>query len=277
MPNMTQVLLKHLPGEPHAKYYWLLKHQVDRSVDNTPNRIAYLNVERGQRLQLKVGRFVRKYFGEGLSDQEIQTIGDRINAELWTGTNGVQLLTGEAIREAYLDCRASSCMTYRCTQSYLVIYADNPDKIALAYVRDDDGHVARALVFTDDTGKRHMSTIYHSSTHLYQVLADYGDSQVWANPYDMRITVKIRNGVESNWPYSDSWSVDIESSTVAVLSTSGGTSLDETNGSCGDSSNMCCSVCDCEVDEDDSHSLDGGTYCEECFNEAYRYCDHCNG
>ena len=80
------------------------------------------------------------------------------------------IVKGEAIREAYLDANYlqpsnggtlwNSCMRYNYCQDYLDIYVDNPAIVSMAVLRKNNMVVARALIWTDDNGGKHIDRIY---------------------------------------------------------------------------------------------------------------------
>lgn len=80
------------------------------------------------------------------------------------------IVKGEAIREAYLDKNYlhpinngtlwNSCMRYSHCQSYLDLYVNNPDIVSLAVLRKHNMVAARAIIWTDPSGNKHIDRIY---------------------------------------------------------------------------------------------------------------------
>jgi len=135
--------------------------KVKRPENGDENKISYWDPGRETRYRARTGKFIRKWFGEGLSDQQICDIGSSINATLW-GVHDVRESKGEDVISVYYDLGVSSCMNHEGHKGYLRIYADNPDKVSILHVKMDNG-AARCLLWHADDGKSYRSVIYHSA------------------------------------------------------------------------------------------------------------------
>lgn len=275
----------------------------DRPVEESLKRLAELEVDRAEsnkagmvgfrkgdkRVAIRVGKFVRQFFGEGMDDQTIQNIGADITALLWSGDegeeddglNGVRELAGEDLRRFYLAgvSGISSCMAHEYTQEFLDIYVDNPDVVKLATVRIDD-RAARALVWTFPDGRRYMDRIYHTSSACCSALENYaGRKGIWPR-HDIpstRVRMKIRNGEDSYWPYLDTLRyMDIIDGNTCELSTgSGDYCLQRTDGYLEDHGEVCY-ACGDGIDEGEACvGTDEQSYCESCYDERFFICYRC--
>lgn len=257
---------------------------VDYSTDGDKFKIAYFNPERKQRLKLRTGKFVRKMLLQSFpflrfTNQEIQTVGSRINAQLWC-KGKIELLHGEAIRQFYQNSGVSSCMSREHAQDFLDIYVDNPQAIELATIQTEENNVARALVWNTG-GKKYMDVIYYTSSAAYQALKDYREQEGWGSPIDMKreeITVKckIRNGCGSFWPYFDTMCNVTLKDNECVLDSVGfcdycGQRTDGTLDGLG----LRCVICDKLVPEGDSYLVNNETYCSECYDHNCSTCEYC--
>jgi hypothetical protein len=283
--HIADAIMKHTGNSLDTTIGRLQELAVDRAESGKAGMVGY--AKSGNRVATRVGRFIRQFFGDGLDDQTIQKIGADITALLWAGGTGAAdndpcELSGEDLRRFYLRSVSGigSCMAGEDTQDFLDIYVDNPDVVKLATVRIGDC-AARALVWTFTDGKRYMDRIYHTSDACCSALQLYADRNgigVRENiPYGW-LTVKIRCGEDSYWPYIDTlYYVDIVDAYTARLSRSddGIYMCNQTDGTLYGRDEECCS-CGAHIDEYEICSNnDGDIYCRACYSEAYTYCDCC--
>lgn len=286
--EIVEVLARHGLGDLSGL---LADMEVDKPEGGETGKLAYYNAERQQRTKLRVGKWVRKFFGEGRSDHDIQKIGSDIVAALWAGSggdgdeNGVVELRGEKLRDFYLQSVSGipSCMAYDSAQCYLDIYVDNPDKVSLATVRID-GDAARALVWTAPGGQRYMDRIYHTSDACKAALEGYARNRNIFSRADLfsmtdRIEMKICSGSDSFWPYMDTlFYVNIHSPSMCSLSSKHGEyeAQDTDGGLCMLEDRHYCCDCGDEVYDDQVYSNeDGDEYCESCYFNTYTSCERC--
>lgn len=264
----------------------LIEFEVDRAESGSIGMIGFR--KGSKRVAIRVGKFIRQFFGAEMDDQTIQNIGADITALLWSGdngkdgdSNGVKELEGEALRGFYLEgvSGISSCMAHEDTQDFLDIYADNPDVVKLATVRMGE-YAARALVWTFPDGRRYMDRIYHTSEACHAALKQYRDSKGIESrnsiPSDS-VTMKIRNGKDSYWPYLDTLCyMNLESYRKCTLSTCGGDYFLQTTDGTAEHTGERCHNCWDRIDQDDAyHGPDDELYCEDCYSDLFASCDHC--
>lgn len=297
---MDRVTLQGHIASALAKY--------DRPMEDTIKRLAELEVDKSEsgevgklayrkqkndgtyvRVAVRVGKFVKQFFGEGLDDKAVQNIGADITALLWSMDDGdddddagkVVELAGESLRNFYLQSVSgiNSCMARKEAQNYLDIYVDNPDRVKLATVRLGD-HAARALVWTFPDGSRYMDRIYHTSEACNAALKNYAARKGIGEREDIpsdRMPMKIRNGEDSWWPYMDTLCyMSIRSCSSCYLSADNGDyCLQTTDGYLEDRGRECYG-CGCRVDDDYTYvGPDENDYCKDCYYTRFFYCDHC--
>lgn len=261
----------------------LFSREVDKDISGAVGKIAYRKTEdttREIRITLKLGKFIRKFFGENLSDFQVQNIGADITAVLWSN-NDVKELTGEDIRDFYGSCGVRSCMSGRNAQDYLDIYVDNPEVVALAAI-ELDGSAARALIWTFPDGRRYMDRMYYGSDACKAALQFYAAEKNLLPRERIpstEIEVRISDGIDSNWPYIDTmYHVTINSRKSATLSSEyGDYEARETDGRLSETGETCYN-CGRRISEDDINCTDDGRpYCESCFSENFGQCESCSG
>jgi hypothetical protein len=274
--TINRILTAH--GGP-SRLEWLREHHAAIPTDGDTQKIAYDKDGRNRQKQ-RTGRFVRQYLWPEVSDIALQAIAAEINVALWAPTSadgldtyGVQVLTGEAIRECYRTCKATSCMTGHASE-YLDLYVDNPDVVALLYVRLPDGD-ARALLWSGV----YVDRVYWSSASAQVAMDQYICARkldTSRNPGPLK--VRIRRGVDSDWPYMDTYTTcDISGNATCTLYAdgSGDTSLQETDGACGNSDTLRCEGCNSRLRGDDAYVHEDYAYCEACYDERFSECDKC--
>lgn len=198
------------------------------------------------RTNLKIGRFVSKFItSEGLSifsvDQyDIEVFVNLFKSFFDRDESRLKIVEGEDILKYYLhnnyyrpnsSCIGTlwaSCMRYSEKNSYMEIYAKNPDKIKMLVLFSDDGKVkTRALLWEscqDKEGKTYkvMDRIYsvydHDMIFFKKWATDNGYIHKFeqsartenifnidGSPQRLNLTVKLDNHVFDYYPYVDSF------------------------------------------------------------------------
>lgn len=241
-----------------------------------------------KRVSIRVGRFVNQFFGTGLNDNDIQNIAARIVALLWPECEveevlGVKEVTGEELRTFYHESVSgiSSCMAHSDTQPYLDIYVDNPDKVSLATV-SIGSRSGRALVWTFPDGKRYMDRIYCTSDACRSALTLYAETKLNGGRSDIpsdQLTMKIRDGKGSYWPYIDTlfhMSI-LDQKTCTLSARCGDYVVQTTDGSLFSDDDLYCSSCDNRIAEGcECVGPDDEILCEDCYCEACGTCECCD-
>ena len=244
--------------------------------DGELGKISYQDPQQGKRFKIKIGKFIKKYFPDGLSDHTIQKMVADLTDILWKGFDQAKELSGEDIRDFYLEDNSGihSCMSDEEAQSFLNIYVDNPEVITLATVRMG-GNAARALVWNIN-GQKYMDRIYHTADCCMVALQSYAARNNILPRDKMRnleVELKIRNGEGGRWPYADTmmWVTILSKNRCRISTNDGDCCLDSTDGY------LCGRICDCCGEHFNGTSYHAGndTICEYCFENEYMTCEHC--
>ena len=142
-------------------------------------RISYLTTERigsiseceywtsSRRFHMKPGGFISKVFKD-VSSKDVEVFSNLYRSEVRKPKFEFKIFTGEDIRNLYhYEKHASnngslgvSCMRYDSCQKLFNLYVENPDKISLLVMLNEDGEVmGRSLLWNFDTNKI-MDRIY---------------------------------------------------------------------------------------------------------------------
>ena len=254
-------------------------------IDGDIGKIAF-NVPNKNRMKIKTGKFlIRKLnLNNGfLTDQQLQKIGGSINKELFPDI-GTQLVCGEKITDNYEnEIGGQSCMTGSCAE-YTKLYEDNPDKfqmLTMHYMSDS----ARAIVHTFDNGEKMMDRVYASSEQLKSAMKDYARDHNWHVGYgcddpDSTWNISELNYTEGEIPYMDTMvygRINHHDKLDLSAYSSRGYDIDmQTTDGTLERNSICCCSCGENICEDEQRSIDeGDVYCNDCFNEAYSYCEYC--
>lgn len=259
---------------------------VSKPNDGEENKIRYLDPSRKTHFKAKTGKFLRKYFGHGKSDQVILNWGSETNARLW-GLDRVKLVTGEEIIEVYatLPVGGCNCMgpDHPNRREFMKLYANNPDAVSLIHVTMGNG-VARCLIWDTNEGVKAHSAIYHSSDTAKEALNRYIKSKGYENllKSGSQYSVCVNYTIDDVWPYIDGLSfIHVVGKNIQVLTTPGyNLSYDyiaqATNGCIDGREHATCSDCEELINEDDVRNYGDDPYCEICFNNSYMFCNRCD-
>lgn len=142
-------------------------------------RISYLTTERigsiseceywtsSRRFHMKPGGFISKIFKD-VSSKDVEVFSNLYRSEVRKPKFEFKIFTGQDIRNLYhYEKHASndgslgvSCMRYDSCQKLFNLYVENPDKISLLVMLNEDGEVmGRSLLWNFDTNKI-MDRIY---------------------------------------------------------------------------------------------------------------------
>lgn len=143
------------------------------------------------RQNLKVGRFIKKLFGEEFSAMEIELFVNKFKSayeykdkhfELVSGKNLVKYYKSRYYEFGYGTLN-SSCMRYGNCNEFVNFYGLNPDKVKMLILKSTEGDKikGRALVwFLDEPeGMIFMDRIYYISDYDKQSFITYADSLGW--------------------------------------------------------------------------------------------------
>lgn len=262
------------------KFRWL---RPDKPKDNVFGYIAYEVTPDGSkaRMKIKTGRFLTRKLGlDYMSSDSLKNLVDAINELFWPAADGagVELLTGDAIIDAYRDeVGSESCMTgdnCDCVR----LYAMNPDRFSLLVLRlgNDSG---RAIVSTFDDGRCLLDRIYASCADIANRMIVYARGQGWL----IRDYVGAGPGwqvsglrwVDGGIPYMDTlcYGTIADDGTLTVSAWQGDFKLTTRDGYIESKQ---CMECDCCVNAEEAIHVGDGYVCGSCFDNYYTYCDDCN-
>lgn len=274
----------NLPRTLHVKW---MKYLPRVSKDN-PSQVAFYESEEkrraGRLTRTKPGRFLRRCFTKDeLSDQGVEEL-----ANEWIATYSPQdihvLTCPDEIEAAYTERRFGSCMGYArshysSSEHPVRVYGSTDavkSDLAVAVIYDAGAEqgdfeniAARCIVWPD---KKIYGRLYGDVGKMKFQLETAGYSE--GNFTGARIRY-IKDGPgPAVCPYIDvADSVSIDGDHLVL--DGGDFSCNNTNGLMGE---VCfCSDCSDEVDPDEARTSDyGEVYCEDCYNERWRYCDVLN-
>lgn len=176
----------------------------------------------------KIGRMVRQILkdnGYNFSESDIEKFVNQFKST-WNLKHGVgrkiEVVKGDDIiywynEENYFKSDGTlgnSCMRYDHKSEFMRIYADNPDKISMITLRQDDKLLARALVWKLDDGRIYLDRIYAIHDSDFDFVYNWALQNIGGdNPSSMPSHYKGRSGtikcsigkaVEDQYPYADS-------------------------------------------------------------------------
>jgi hypothetical protein len=256
--------------------------------------------------EVGVGRFVRAILKKAdiqFKEVEIEDFVYKYRAEvakLGDVFSRFKILKGEDIRKYYHQEKyengkgtlGSSCMKYDRCQGYLDIYVKNPEQCSLVVLMSDDkedGICGRAILWTDEDGKRIMDRIYTNRTQDEQLFKDFAKREGFYHKRNQNMsedepfispktgeeeTIKTKIKLSINkydyFPYMDSFKYFYEgsSSRPSYLTNSTRFNYDfELTDTDGGHSNSECECC----------GGDASVECYECNGRGSFRCQNCDG
>jgi len=214
--------------------------------------------------------------------------------------DNLKIVKGEDIRKSYLidnylntgGTLGNSCMRKEHCQKYLDIYVENEDKISLVVLQQEGKVAARALLWTDDKGRKVMDRIYTTNTPDEQLFKDFAkannfyykksqDSHSFtpfispAGEEEKFFTISLKRKDYSYYPYMDS--MKFYNPGTGEITNDGPNqndyNLEDTEGGngecdiCGGRHRITCGNCE----------GDGETDCVECGGSGENECSECGG
>lgn len=198
------------------------------------------------RTKIKVGRFVKKFLKKetlqmfNINDSEIENFVNLFKSYFDNDISKFKIVSGNEIKKWYLvdnyympnGCRYgtlwNSCMRYVEKNSYMNIYADNPNVVKMLVNIDENGTVkSRALLWESATDKE--GNIYKVMDRIYSVYDhEINSFKKWAseNGYiykyeqsakserlfvtpdgvkDLRLKIQLENWRMKKYPYIDTF------------------------------------------------------------------------
>ncbi|WP_454287232.1 hypothetical protein [Rhizobium arsenicireducens] len=239
--------------------------------------VAYFqNVEkraRHIRTPIKPGRFLQKFFGHILDQEQIKE-----HALEWSNAHAVRPVTitqdAAEIESVYKSAHHGSCMhfpydDYDGSVHPARVYA-GPD-LGIAYIGDADESEGRTLVWPDK--KIYLGKAYGDTDRLFGALDAAGYSEGSNSDFTGARIRRIRHGTRYFVvPYSDTHSHAKDEGDYLVLSNYGSVDMRQTEGISGPT--LVCDDCDESMDEDDSNTIvNGNRVCDGCLDCNYFRCE----
>jgi len=232
---------------PPYKYLDMTCIDIDVKLDNL---ITFLPVAKSKevsteekyksrlRQQVKIGRFFSK-MNDALTPAEAENLSNKYKAA-WMSTNkaedGLSVVKGEDIRYWYLNSHYnrsggslnSSCMQDSNDQHRFNIYCENPNKVALVIVVDDNEKLlARALLWrlTTPPSTVYLDRIYSVDRKYEQVILNRAKdrgwktySEGWGGGHNVMVELDKNYGSPTQNPYMDTMRTFGKSKTGYYLS-----------------------------------------------------------
>ena len=200
------------------------------------------------------------------------------------------IVRGAAVTKRYEEeFGDSSCMCGR--RDVVQLYELNTMVVGMLCYDGVHGQ-ARALLWTCDSGETVVDRIYPNSGSHISVIQRHATSQGWlyrihngAPEYGLtftdgngrqtdRLTVTV-NPAPPLWPYLDSFRYTDDIKDRTTLSIQKKVILFNNTDGTHDNSSIVCTECGNPYDEDDMSTIHGYSYCINCRDEMFGFCDHC--
>ena len=177
---------------------------------NTPssdNQIVNLgeNVGGSSRVEMKVGRFVKGYFGDKFSDKEIENFVNQWKSldikstfEIWEGSDIINGYSSKNYHSNDYDNGfnplMNSCMN---DEPYVCFYQYCPD-VKLLVLKDEDGDIlGRSLIWKDVDGRNIMDRVYFVYDKDYFKFVRWAnENNCWYKKNNTGLTKFIKDGKE---------------------------------------------------------------------------------
>jgi hypothetical protein len=211
--NSAKLLYLLMGLRPFAKLHILPSIEVR-------GKFSYSRTENdtdAQRVRTKFGRIVRRQMKVTPSivpDDVLDKITSALMVKIWCDMNTIVECKGREIVDAYSEYFGDSCMCgVNC--DFVEIYALNPEKVSLLATFDGDGCASKALLWTNDAGKKILDRVYyadgyHMDGHAIVEKARELGANVDENPYRGRFGQSGLGGITMKLskdyiPYMDTY------------------------------------------------------------------------
>ena len=209
-------------------------------------------------------------------------------ASLNYSSDQFEILYGSDVIKAYEEeCGGHSCMTGKTNKHLIELYEKNADKVSLLTYR---GTFARALLWKTDAGKKVMDRVYPNSGRHLACFARWAkendyvcrknnslpeDNVHFEDDEEHRVTLNVGMTL----PYMDSFHYAIdepEQHRTIVLSTCKlGKAVHVASTTWYFALKTCC-WCSTLVENQPYEELNGGYFCQNCYNEQTFECSGCS-
>jgi len=182
------------------------------------------------RVDVRVGRFVRRFLGEEFTDSQIEDFVNKWKSSFETKGEKFEFRTGNGIVEAYDTTNYhgeegynplwNSCMNNRTDLVDFYLYVEDLEMVVL--VDSEDKIMGRALLWTDNEGRKLLDRVYYIYDKDYYKFINLAKENGWyykkrnisggstwiLNGIEQKVHSKIKYPVESIsdlFPYVDSF------------------------------------------------------------------------
>jgi len=182
------------------------------------------------RVDIKVGRFVRRFLGEEFTDAQIEDFVNKWKSSFQIEGENFEFRTGNGIVEAYDTTNYhgeegynplwNSCMNNRTDLVDFYLYVKDLEMLVL--VDSESKIMGRALLWTDDEGRKLLDRVYYINDKDYYKFINLAKENGWyykkrnisggstwiLNGIEQKVHSKIKYPVESIsdlFPYVDSF------------------------------------------------------------------------
>jgi len=271
--------------------------------------------------EIGVGRFVRRILdkaGEKVSDKDLEEFVNKYKSLIQIRKEAFsrfKIVSGEEIRGFYSSDNyenmdgtlGNSCMRYEKCQKFLDIYVGNSEQVKMVVLmnrKDGTSITGRALLWTDNLGRKIMDRIYTNNSADETLFKEYAikneflykerqdsneDTKLLLNGKvvdEQKVIIELPSFDYNYYPYMDTFK-NYNPSTGKLSNSNDGSydyNLEETDGGngsceyCGGRGRIECHDCSgsCEVDCSDCDGR-GNTRCDECSGSGEFECGNCEG
>lgn len=258
---------------------------------------------------IKIGRLVRSILSsnnEKVSDSDLEKFVNQyksVSSE--SKFSKIRLLSGSDITRYYNEYSytygsgtlQNSCMKHDHCSKYFDIYVNNPERIGLCCLfNEDDELLARALIWKLNDGNFFMDRVYTTHDYESDLMREYAKSKGWwykkrdnsdndcvivtpTGETDDDLDVQLKPGKYAYYPYVDTIKYYFpKTGLITNKDIPDYLELEDTDGCPSRGGKITCPSCDgnCEVD---CNSCDGSgsVECPGCDGEGSNECDKCDG
>ncbi len=215
-----------------------------KRVDSEIDSVSFLPVSKiekvedvwnKQRMKIKIGRFIRKFFTEftinqfSINDKEIEKFVNLYKSFFSRDTSKLKIVSGDEILKYYLEDNYhsvngnkvgtlwNSCMRQRERNKFMKIYATNPSVKMLVFFSDDDKVRARALLWEEvnnhkeeDKKIKFMDRIYYIYDHDVNFFKDWAKENGYITKWEQSAKTEMMFDTGEGRPVNMSLYVNLD-------------------------------------------------------------------
>lgn len=232
-------------------------------------------LEADRRTEMRVGRYVRRFNGGKLKDEEVEQIAASSDVKL-RGNRVKITQDANEIEDVYVNgpntCMSEDAYGYDTGGIHPARVYAGPD-LGIAYIGEPDDPSSRCVVWPE---KKRYGRIYGDETRMEQMLRNMGYESGSMRGARVRL-IECDQGTVM--PYVDNINGARIDGNYAVLGEGHDLDTSNTNGLGSDSNRVMCEHCDDTVDANDtttvySNRYDCETWCDSCRSDDATYCSY---